>query len=438
MSSETLALGGRILNASVAYARYVCLWIAPHDLAVYYPLSGALSIALVTASIAGLILATVLAWLARRRSPWILVGWWWFVGTLVPVIGIVQVGGQALADRYTYISTIGLAIALVWSMGQLVERARIPRAVIGGACAAVFVVLGIATSRQVALWRDTRTLFTHTLRVTRDNALAHQELGNALLLSGDVDGAIVELEAALKLVPDFPQAHNNLGSALGTKQRFEEAVAHFRASLRGADSAETHHNLGFALAGLGRKDEAFREYESALALDPDDVLSNAKLGAALLERGRFAEAAEHLRRSLASSPEDVEVRRSLAIACTLQGDVEAGIAAYREILAQKPKDLDALNNIAWIRATHADARHRNGAEAVRLAEEARAAAPEENAVLFSTLAAAYAECGRFADAAQACEHAIELAHRADPKQDVQGFAAQLECYKSGKPFHFAP
>jgi tetratricopeptide (TPR) repeat protein len=438
LSAEKLALGGRILNAMTAYARYVALWLAPRDLAVYYPLAAQRSIALPIASGAAIAFVTVLAWRERERRPWLAVGWLWFLGTLVPVIGIVQVGGQALADRYTYLSTLGLAIAFVWGAAEIAVRARIPKAALAATCAVIALALGLATARQVALWKDTRTLFTHTLEVTRDNAVAHQVLGNALLLSGDGDAAIVELEAALAIAPEFAEAHNNLGSALGTKQRFDEAAMHFRAALRSSDSAETHHNLGYTLAEMGHADEARKEYEAALAIDRDDVLSNSKLGAMLLESGRFAEALEHFQRTLALAPDDLETRRSSAIARTLQGDVEGGIQDYREILSRSPNDLDALNNIAWIRATHAEARHRNGAEAVRLAEAAHDAAREENAALESTLAAAYAETGRFADATRACEHAIEIARRAKPEQDTRSFAAQLACYRSGRAFHFSP
>lgn len=146
----------------------------------------------------------------------------------------------------------------------------------------------------------------------------------------------------------------------------------------------------------------------------------------------------HLQRALELEPGDVETHRSMAITRTLQGRVEEGIAAYREVLKRAPNDLDALNNIAWVRATHADAKHRDGAEAVRLAEQARDLPHDPNYVLFSTLAAAYAEAGRYADAVAAGERAADLAREAQDSSAVQRFGAQLECYRAGRPFHHSP
>jgi tetratricopeptide (TPR) repeat protein len=307
-----------------------------------------------------------------------------------------------------------------------------------GATALVLVASSIATARQVALWKDSRTLFAHAVRVTEPNALAHQVLGNALITDGELDHGIAELEIALALSPDFPDAHNNLGSALGVKGRFDEAIVHFQAALARQNTPETHHNLAFALTQTGRRDEAMHEYEAALALDPDLAGAHAKLGALLTAAGRLDEAAAHLQRALELSPDEIETLRSMAITRTLQGRVEDAVRSYRALLARAPKDLDALNNIAWIRATHADAAHRDGAEAVRLAETARDAAPEANDVLYSTLAAAYAESGRFADAVKAGERAVELARAAHRDADAQRFAAQLDGYAHGRAFHFAP
>jgi tetratricopeptide (TPR) repeat protein len=353
----------------------------------------------------------------------------------VPVIGLVQVGSQSFADRYTYIPSIGLLIALVWTAADLVES----RAALRTAIAVFVIVLASAASvltvRQVALWKNTKTLFTQALAVTSRNAVAHQNLGNALLLEGDVDAAIGHLEEALRIVPDFPDAHNNLGSALGNKQRFDEAIAHFKAALLVQDTAGTHYNLGFALVQAGRGDEALAEYARALELDPDLPAAHAALGAALAARGRLDEAALHLARALALDPEKIETHRSMAITRTLQGRVEEGVAEYRQVLSRAPEDLDAMNNIAWIRATHTDAAHRNGADAVRLAETARDAAHDPNHVLQSTLAAAYAEVGRFEDAISAGQRAVELARAAKDLAAVQRYEVQIECYRRKQPFH---
>ncbi len=435
MGSQAYSLGPRLANALVSYVKYLGLACVPHDLAVYYPLLGVTPAYQVVGAAALLALATAYAWRLRERRPSALVGWLWFLGTLVPVIGIVQVGAQALADRYTYIPSIGLGVALVWIVSDRVAGAA--RARVGAALLAAAALLGcvVATARQVALWKDTRTLFTHVLAVTEPNAVAHQNLGNALLAAGDVDGAIGHFEAALRLVPDLLEAHNDLGSALGAQGRHAEAIEHFRAALRTRETAETHQNLGWALEHSGRGDEAIPAYEAALRLEPDFAAAHAKLGGLLAARGRFDEAAAHVLRALELDPGDVETLRSLAIVRTLQGRVADGIAAYGEILKSTPRDLDALNNIAWIRATHAEAVHRDGTQAVRYAELARDSAAEENDVLCSTLAAAYAEAGRYDDAVRVASRAVEIARARGDERGASNFESQLSLYRAGRPFH---
>ena len=434
MTSTTLSFGPRVANALAAYGHYLRLTVAPVDLAVYYPLSTTPPIEMALVSAIGLAAITAWAWSGRERRPAVLVGWAWFLGTLVPVIGLVQVGAQAYADRYTYIPSLGLGVAIVWLVGDAVAKSRAARTAVVAVGIGLLVACGVATARQTARWKDTRTLFTHALEVTPPNAVSLQNLGNALLMDGELDAAITHLEAALLAVPDFPDAENNLGTALGNQGRYEEAIRHFRKALRTENTAELHQNLGWALAQAGRGDEAIPEYEAAIRLDPNFAAPRAKLGAALCARGRFDEAAEQLTRAIELDPSDVETHRSLAITRTLQGRVEDGIASYRRVLQLAPNDLDALNNVAWIRATHAEAAHRDGAEAVRLAEKARDLPHDPNHVLFSTLAAAYAEVGRFEDAQRAGERAVELARAAKDEDAARRFEAQLEHYRAKRPF----
>jgi tetratricopeptide (TPR) repeat protein len=203
------------------------------------------------------------------------------------------------------------------------------------------------------------------------------------------------------------------------------------------DKADIRHNLGEALDKLARTDEAIREYEAAIALDPDRYLTRVLLAKDLAAHGRITEAEVHLRYALELNPVEVEPRRLMAVMLTVDGRVEEAIREYQEILRRNPDDLDALNNVAWIRATHADASHRNGEEAVRLAERARAKSPSPEAVLYSTLAAAYAEVGRFPAAVDAGERAVELARAAHAAQEIERYEEQLRSYRAGKPFHFA-
>jgi tetratricopeptide (TPR) repeat protein len=356
---------------------------------------------------------------------------------LVPVIGIVQVGAQAMADRYTYLPLVGVFLIVAFGLRDVVAPAMNRITALAGA--AWLLALALATRHQVAYWRSTRTLFEHTIAVTGANSLAQQCLGNALILEGDLDGAIAHLSEALRITPEFPDTENSLGMALGSKGRYEEALAHFRSAVRQQPrSAMAQYNLGFALVSLGRTDEAIAAYEAALRIDPDQFVANQKLGIALGSKGRTAKALAHLEKALALRPEDAETRRALAVTEILEGRVEEGIAHYRELLEADPGDLDALNNIAWIRAAHAEAAHRDGREAVALAERARDRSPEENEVLFDTLAAAYAEAGRFEEAIAACDKAVALARAKGDAPAASRFEGHLELFRARRPLHAAP
>jgi len=436
VSVELAPPAHRIANAVLSYWRYVGQTIWPEGLAVFYPYRPDANWAGAIVGALGLALVTAACGFLMRRRPYLAVGWLWYVGVLVPVIGLIQVGGQSHADRYTYLPVIGLLIALVWSVGDLVARSRPGRIAAAAALVLVLAILSVATARQTALWKDTRTLFSSDLAITGSNPVAHQCLGCALLEDGKVEPAIAELNKALRLSPNYRDAHASLGRALDMAGRTEEAIPHFRTALALTDKAEVRHNLGTALDKLGRTDEAIREYEAALTLEPDRYHTLVLLANDLAARGRFAEAETHLRSALELNPVELEPHRLMAVILTVDGRAEEAIREYQEILRRKPDDLDALNNVAWMRATHAEASHRNGAEAVRLAERARAKSPTPEAVLYSTLAAAYAEAGRFPEAVSAGERAVELARAAHAAQDIERFAEQLRSYRAGKPFHF--
>jgi len=437
VSVETVAPLRRVINAFLSYWRYIGKSLYPSHLAPFYPYNQALS--LFDGLVAALGLALLTWWVITqvRKRPYLTIGWFWYMGMLLPVIGLIQVGGQAFADRYTYLPCIGLAIAFVWGIGDLVGHKRWVRVLSATVACLALVVLAWATWRQVSLWKDARTLFTYTLAATRNNAVAHQCLGDVLLKEGKVNEAIPHYEEAIRLAPNFADAHNKLGSALGAVGRYDEAVAQLREALgKGGGSAEIHHNLGFALAREGRIDEAVPEFETALRLDPDHYLTLIHLGAALVVRNRIAEAVSLFQHAVEVKPDDREAHRLLAGSLIRLGRIEDGIRELSEILRRDPDNLDALLNIAWIRATHADAEHRNGAEATRLAERARDKSPEPIAQVYGTLAAAYAEAGRFPEAIRAGEKAIQLADSTNEGEDAKRFAEQLSYYRQGRPFHF--
>ena len=437
IDTVTMPLPARAANAALSYGRYLRLTLWPQGLVPYYPLIRTPDASRGAFAAVALLAATALvAWQARRR-PYLAMGWFWYLGTLVPVIGLVQVGMQSHADRYTYLPVIGIAIAGVWWLGELVPASRAARVAAMAAACALIGALGAATVRQVSYWHDNRTIFTRALALDHDNVVAYQCLGSELQKAGQAKAAIPYFEAALRVMPAFSEARTDLGVALGMLGRYNEAILQFHEVLRSKDNAGVRHDLGVALMHSGRGSEAIAEFEEALRFDPEHFETLVDLGSVLGSAGRAHEAVAPLRRAVELRPDANDARRQLAVALSLDGSVEEAIENYRTLAQRDSTDLDALNNIAWIRATHPDASHRNGAEAVRLAELARDRSVEPMAVLFSTLAAAYAEAGRMPEAVREGQRAVRLAGAERDSSGELRYARQLALYRAGVPFHFA-
>ena len=230
---------------------------------------------------------SALVWVRRRRDPYLLVGWLWFVGMLVPVIGLVQMGAQAMADRYTYLPSLGVLILTVWGACELARswRYQVPALWVAGGAA---IVISLALTRQqIGYWRDSEALFRHALEVTENNALAHNGLGVALDEKGQIDEAIRQLQEALRLNPDNADVQYNLGVALFQQGRTAEAIRQFQETLRlKPNHAEAHNNLGTALGLTGQTDEAMHHFQEALRLKPDYAEARKNLDILLATKGQ--------------------------------------------------------------------------------------------------------------------------------------------------------
>lgn len=432
-----IPLSARFANAAVSVWRYARDLVWPRHLTIFYPFDTQLSALVVIASVVALAGA---AWALARwrgRVPALAMGWAWSLVMLLPVIGLLQVGGQSHADRYTYLPQLGLLIGIVWTVADaLAARPAAARAAFAAALVAA-AALGLATRTQVARWHDSTTLFRWTLAVTRDNAIAHQCLGDVAMQAGHVAEALPHYRESVRIWPTFWDSHNKLGAALGATGHWDQAVVELERAAVLSQDPGVQHNLGFAYLMLGRVDDALPHFDAALRADPDDVRSLTHRGLALRAKQRFAEAEEDLRHAARLTPADADVHRELAVTCIVAGDVAEGLQQYGEILARDPDDLDALNNVAWIRATHARAEVRDGREAVRMAERARDKSPVPVAILYSTLAAAYAEAGRMPDAVAAGERAVALAKQDGDSVAIRHDEEQLARYRAGQPFHFA-
>jgi Flp pilus assembly protein TadD len=289
-SLEFIPLKVRIANALISYVSYMGKMIWPFHLAVFYPHPGmppAWKVAGATLMLSAIFLITIRSW---RRHPYLMVGWLWFLGTLIPVIGMVQVGSQAVADRYAYVPLIGLFIMISWGVPTFLSRWRHRRIFVAAPAGLVLFFMTI-TWCQIRHWKTSATLFEHALRATSNNHRAHYNLGVALHERGNLNEAVAHYRAALIIRPNYVEAHNNLGAGLAEQGKTREATAHFYQALKiSPDHAKAQNNLGIVLVGRGKVEEAISHYTEALRIQPDYPEAHNNLGVALAQQGKLPEA----------------------------------------------------------------------------------------------------------------------------------------------------
>jgi Flp pilus assembly protein TadD len=568
-ANNNISMPLRLGNALVSCAVYLRQMVWPEGLAVPYPYPQhglpPWEVALAGVLLAGL---AAVAWAERRRRPWLLMGWLWYLGMLMPMIGIVQAGTFAHADRCTYLSQIGICMAVTW----LAAEWQLSRGLFGGLMGGVLAVLMVCAWIQTGYWKSNEILWPHTLDCTTDNYAAHNNLGEAfdqrgryneaisqfqqalqikpgyaeaynnlgiaLSQKGRVDEAITRFQKALQIKPDYAEAHNNLGNALRQKGKVDEAITQFQKALQiKPDYAEAHNNLGVVFFGQGRMDEAISQYQKALQINPAFAEVHNNLGIALGRNARVEEAIACYQKALEIKPDYAEARNNLASAFFRQGRMDEAITHYREVLkikpgfaeahyslgcalAQKgradeaivhfqealeikpdyaavhnnlgivllqegradeaivhfqkalqirpdyadacnnlgilllqkgkadeaidyfqkamqigPVDPEVQKNLAWCLATAPQASLRNGDKAVQLAWQANELSGGKNPVILGTLAAAFAEAGRFGDAVQSAQKAIELARSAGRQDLAAKLNGELRRYQAGLPLH---
>ena len=291
MSLVGVSFFGRVSNAVVAYVSYLVKMVWPYGLAVYYPLQSAQPLWLAAACALFLVVVSAWAVYAWRRRPYLLVGWLWFLGTLVPVIGLLQVGGQAMADRYTYIPLIGVFVMIVWSVPDFRGRCA--------AGALILVALMALATVQVGYWRDSVSLFRHALAGGGNTSIINYNLGVALAKQGRNKEAIVEYREALRLFPGYAEAHSNLGDALYAIGDLAGAIQQYREAIDlNPELAAPRGGLGVVLAMQGHVDEALPHLLKAVALEPSNIEYQCNCARALSDSGRYAEAVTHYRQAL--------------------------------------------------------------------------------------------------------------------------------------------
>jgi tetratricopeptide (TPR) repeat protein len=526
----------RIANALISCWRYLGKLLWPSDLAAFYPFGTPWPLWLAVLAGLGLLLVTLLCLLPKRR-PWLALGWLWFIVTLLPVIGLMQVGQQAMADRYTYIPSIGFFLIVGLALNELAQRlpAGLTLAPILGCIS--LAACGTVTARQLSYWHDSIALFRHAIDVTSDNYAAYNNLGTALEAKGQYDEAIewfqralrvrpnsseaknnlgstlseqgrlaeaeVPLAGAIKFSPgyaqahynlgivyqrqgragaaadefrralaikdDLPNAHNNLGCLLMAQGDLKTAEAHFRRvlELRPDDPlalnnlgttltdegrpteaieplmaaltldpgyADARYNLGNAFLALKQNAQAENAYVDALRLNPRHTLAHYKLGNLFIKAGQEAAAFDHYRAAVSADPSHAESQYQLGYLLAARGETAESIKHYREAVKLRPSWLEALNNLSWALATAPDDSLRNGDEAVNLALKQVELTRTNDCEALDTLAAAYAEAGRFTEAEATARRGIEMARDTGKTNLTADISARLALYQQRKPY----
>lgn len=343
-------LGVRVGNALIAYVDYLAKTFWPLNLAVYYPHPGS-SVSAGRAALSGLLLAVItgLVWKLGRRRPYLTVGWLWYLGTLVPVIGLVQVGGQAMADRYTYVPSIGLLVMLVWGLDDLLLAWRVPRFVPAAATALALAGCAVVSWEQVGLWESDIALWDRAVAVTGPNCIARCNRGEAYFHMAMVDLARQEFEQAVAIEPRYVQAHQNLGYVLRMLGKREEAESAFRRVIELDPAAtEPHCSLAAVLQEMGRPDDAFAEYKRAIDLAPQAALPHYGLGVAYQSEGRLGPAEAEYRRSLDLNPNLAEAHHNLGALLADTARRTEGLVELRRAVELQPYSAASRENLGMV------------------------------------------------------------------------------------------
>jgi Flp pilus assembly protein TadD len=399
-SADELPFTLRISNGLISLLAYLWQMIWPARLAAFYPYPKS-GIPLWETGIALclLLIITVIVFRAGRKRGYLITGWFWYLIMMLPVLGIVQVGLQARADRYTYLPQIGIYMLLAFLVADVVA-ARIRRELIVSVACLIVLALSWRAWAQVSSWRDGESLWKHAIAATGQNDVAESGLADAMIARGQFDEAISHAREAVRIRPDSADAHNNLGVAFSRK---------------------------------GRMAEARDQLERVVGLNPERPKVHYNLATVFLHSGQVEKAIEHFEKELQVQPGFAEARNNLGIAFTQKGDLREAIVQWRQTLQLEPNNLDAQCNIAWILATSPDDSIRDGREAIELARRAVRLSNERNPRILRLLAASYAEAGQFPEATGAAECAQQLAIDQGNSSLAEALRGNIEQFRSRAP-----
>ncbi|MGD0276528.1 MAG: tetratricopeptide repeat protein [Syntrophales bacterium] len=348
MSVEKIDVGSRLANAVMSYTKYVGKLFSPFDLAAFYPYPVSFTFWPVFMAALFLLFVTCVVMVLIRRSPYLFSGWAWYLVVLFPVIGIIQAGEQAMADRYAYLSFIGIFVMLSWGVADWLGSWKYRGKILSVLFIILMTSLLLATTTQLKYWRSTDELFKHAIQVTSNNILAYNARGNTLASQGKLVEAVEIYQDALRIRPDYVSAHNNLGLALAGLGRLNEAILHYTEAIRlQPDYVKAYNNLGMAVEQQGNIGEAEKLYHKALVISPDYASAHNNLGVLLAKQGRVAEAVEQFNHSLSIDPDDITVLNNMGTVLVNQGKPDLAVDYFMKALKLDPED-PALHNYLGI------------------------------------------------------------------------------------------
>jgi len=458
-------------NALVSYLRYIGKMIWPVKLSLTLYLVPIPTWQVFCAA-SFLLVVSLLCIIAAKRRPYLPVGWFWYLGTLVPAIGFLQVGPQSSADRYTYLPLVGLFIMCVWGAEDLMRGWKYQKKVAVVLSALALSICSMTTIYQLQFWKNSVTLMGRSLAVSANKASAQDEYAKALIAAGENEEAVAHNAEAVRLAPGDAIMQNDYAASLVGVGRISEALSHYAEAARLAtNNAIIQNNYGAALERDCQTNAAIERYQDAIRIQPNYADAYNNLGALLVADGHFDEATSALGHAVAAAPRIPEIRVNFGLALLRLGRIpdaaqqfseavrlspDMGEAQYQLGLClailHKPNDatnhlLEAarlvplwpqpLNATAWILATDADPQIRNGPQAVNLAENAATLSMQHDPIILNTLAAAYAEAGRFDDAIKTATKAITLAQNSGQDRLAAQIQSLLALYQQHRAFHHA-
>ncbi|MBU0678624.1 MAG: tetratricopeptide repeat protein [Verrucomicrobia bacterium] len=466
----TLPVSIRISNAVISYFRYLDRMIWPSKLAVFYPFShDSLSTPRVILFAVVLLGMTVYVLSEARRKKYLLVGWLWYLITMLPVIGLLQVGAQSSADRYAYVTLIGVFILIAWGLADWSRGKKSLQQPVALTVICFLIVISVVTRFQLRYWKNSYQLYIRAIQTTKDNYLCYNNLatllakngqdeealqlvnaaiqiapqmihpymnkGELLAKKGDIKGAREAYEAGLRMNPESPMMHNQIGNFFYKYENFEEAAFHYREALfRDESLLVARSNLGAILARQGRYDEAVEEFAKVLAAAPYSPAVLMNMGMTKAHLGQEKEALGYLRQSVANNPLNEKARATYAWLLNANGYPEEAVAEYETALQMKGDLKEGLNGLAWILATSPETELRNPARAIELAEAAIELPQGRSAEVLDTLSAAYAADGRFDDAVKAAEEALSIVKEVGLTDVAKDIEARLAGYRAGRAY----